>query len=398
MRIKVASSARSLARWLLIGAIGLIPLYYLRFRLLGIPTNGVELMIGLAFLLILASGRVRLPLLIPISLLLAGLVLGTAFADDRESALGIVKSWFVIPILFFWAGAAVLEQRDLGFATRILFYQTLLVSSYALLQWLGVIPLLAHQTSELTQYLTQERALAFYESPNYLAMYLVPLLILVWPAVQGWQKLLLILPFSAVILSGSQGGQLSLAIFGGLLLWLQAVPAQQHRALKLTFTALAALTVGLVVFALFYSGTENVRFLLWHEGIRLFLAHPFTGIGPGQFALHLGADLTQLPQFANQIQPYALHPHSLLLTTLASGGLLAAVGLIGVLKATLQRLWVQAKPVAPLVLSATLALGATLFHGLVDTTYFKNDLAVVFWLLILIIFQACRADTPTRAV
>ncbi|MEK7598133.1 MAG: hypothetical protein AAB487_00145, partial [Patescibacteria group bacterium] len=34
-----------------------------------------------------------------------------------------------------------------------------------------------------------------------------------------------------------------------------------------------------------------------------------------------------------------------------------------------------------------------LLHGLVDTTYFKNDLAVIFWLSFLILSQKKAAPT-----
>jgi len=37
---------------------------------------------------------------------------------------------------------------------------------------------------------------------------------------------------------------------------------------------------------------------------------------------------------------------------------------------------------SPLVLAASAGIVAVLVHGLFDSTYFKNDLAIIFWLLV----------------
>ena len=80
----------------------------------------------------------------------------------------------------------------------------------------------------------------------------------------------------------------------------------------------------------------------------------------------------------------ALHPHNIFLTTWLSGGILGLSGLLGVIywagKKVVRGLQDQKNALWYGVLGAALLI--ILVHGLVDTTYWKNDLAFMWWIIL----------------
>ncbi len=144
------------ARLASLAVILILPVYYYRFTVAGVPTNPVEVMVLVGFLLALASlrSRFRLQFIIPISLILMGIGVGSYISVEHEKAVGILKGWFVVPILFFWAVDNVLKVGDLPLVRRLLLFSLFSVSAYAIFQWAGLIGLLPHQDQAVSQYLT----------------------------------------------------------------------------------------------------------------------------------------------------------------------------------------------------------------------------------------------------
>ena len=59
----------------------LLPLYYLRFNLMGLPTNFIEILVALLMILTLVSyRRLTLPSFWPIVLIVVGVVLASLFS------------------------------------------------------------------------------------------------------------------------------------------------------------------------------------------------------------------------------------------------------------------------------------------------------------------------------
>src|SRR5690606_23613524 len=78
------------------------------------------------------------------------------------------------------------------------------------------------------------------------------------------------------------------------------------------------------------------------------------------------------------------YPHSLLLNFWSETGLLGVAGFLLVVFAFAAVAWlvIRAHPdewLPPAVIAAMIAL---LVHGLVDVPYFKNDLAMLFWIIV----------------
>ena len=98
----------------------------------------------------------------------------------------------------------------------------------------------------------------------------------------------------------------------------------------------------------------------------------------------LNSHLRNNSYYTASVQDYALHPHNIFLAFWLYGGLLSLVGFVWLIVAAAGQL-AGSKVDWGLRLGLLAALGAILLQGLFDTTYFKNDLALIFWLIIALI-------------
>jgi len=377
-------AGRVLATVIILG----LPIYYWRFTVMGLPTNLTELASLLLLILTIATliserRRPVFPLWLPTSLLIGALLLGTWGAPDRQVALGIVKGWFIIPAVFYWAVVQLFDRQHYRWLVGALVVGSLGVAAYALLQQAGLIGLLGYQQvgGNLQQYLDQHRALAFFESPNYLAMFLVPTAALTFWLGRGqyrWLGLAVAAGLTlVVVLTGSRSGLIALAL-GTLIIALIRI---ERLSIRFGVSLLTVLVIAGVLFLLPRSaGIDNERLYIWREAWSYYRLHPVWGIGPGAFQSYFQQYGSRDPAIYRAVLPYALHPHNLYLTLLLSGGPLALAS-FGWIVVELGR---RATRVirGDRYLRALLAGGLViLIQGLFDTTYFKNDLALIFWLL-----------------
>lgn len=369
----------------------LLPLYYFRFSILSVPTNGIEILIIILFLstaYLCARSKdmsISFPWAWPVVLILLGITLSSAISSDKHLAFGILKGWFIIPMLYYIAVATLFKSGGHSLLIRALYANLILVGLYALLQWLGVIHLVSYQssTSSIVAYVTQHRAIAFFESPNYLAMYLVPPALLAFGYYFSKNKpgryWLLLIPLSAIVLTYSRGAMV--ALLTGLVL---IVSAKKSFRLAVISSAVVLLISIILLLALPHvggSGGDQARTYIWNQAAQLIRDHPILGIGPGQFNGELNARLPANTYYQQSVREYALHAHNILLNFWLSGGVLALGGFVWLMVATIRRLLIA--PGELIIRYGLLAaLMAILIHGTVDTTYFKNDLALHFWLII----------------
>lgn len=399
-----------LARYLALAIAALLPLSYFRFDLAGLPTNFIEVLVVLLLILTLISRRrLIVPNIGPIGLIVFGTVLASFFALDQRAAFGIVKGWFVMPILYYACLTTIFPPGQRVVFIKPALIGLVLVSLYALGQYFGLFPLLAHQLPEARQYLDQGRAVGFFESPNFLAMYLVPLTLLT-----GGYTILtknyracwwLVLSLAAILLSESQAGLLALAV-GALWLWLgrptgAGTPSRTHfiavailsrlPTRVVSMAIIGALAVTLVI----WGWTDSSeRWYIWQNGWLMIKQHPILGIGPGQFQANFLLFDDRSGQFA-RILPYALHPHNLWLNFYLSTGLLGISGFVWLLVNVDRKFFGQTFR-SPLMLAASAGMAAILVHGLFDSTYFKNDLAIIFWLLVFLVWSEYKSNNENR--
>ena len=98
----------------------------------------------------------------PVVLILSGVIISTIFSSDPKIGLGILKSWFLAPIIFAFILGEVFKDGGLPEIFSALFASAAAVAAVSF-----VYLLFGRLTFD-------GRLAAFYLSPNQLAMYLAP--------------------------------------------------------------------------------------------------------------------------------------------------------------------------------------------------------------------------------
>ncbi|HLD31737.1 MAG TPA: O-antigen ligase family protein [Patescibacteria group bacterium] len=166
-------------------------------------------------------------------------------------------------------------------------------------------------------------------------------------------------------------------------------------------TLLVCLLAGLVFFfspvtekkqeMLLQDFSGQLRLEMWGETLEYLNHHPWRGTG--------------LANYSQEIAPYRInknieifhHPHNLFLTIWVNTGLMGVIGFVWLLIAALRAglatfiSWEKEKILPMCALSA---LTIILVTGLVDSPYIKNDLAIIFWLIISLLTSPTLWSTP----
>lgn len=394
---------------LLLLSVVLIPFYIFRFSFLGIPTNVFEVSVFLVGLIIFIDWLKKYFIgkvvkcnfgYIATYVLLVAVVISIYFSADKNTALGILKGWFLAPAVLYLLIINYYPKDRLKDFSVAIFISLLFVSFWAALQKLGVISTLFYQVGDpgFFDYLSRFRAFGPFESPNYLAMFIVPATFLslsIFDYIRGSSNKLVIaslyiLPLYALYASHSLGGLLA---FGFALITFLAFQTAKLHKLKILNSGwkLAGLILVLVVvaavFAYIFSSissetySRSMRVDIYRYAWDLVRNHPIFGIGLGQFQSEVESLSSGNLGFQLYGLSYALHPHNLYLGYWLSLGILGIVSFFALVINFFQRL---GKSRGDVTLSAGLfaAMVAILIHGLIDTTYFKNDLSAVFWLML----------------
>ncbi|MEA2113055.1 MAG: hypothetical protein U9P63_00105, partial [Patescibacteria group bacterium] len=155
----------------------LIPAYIFSFKIWLIPTNPLEILIGVLFIFWfflnfrelpkIAKGVFKNRFFLPIFLIFLGITLSTIFSADIKTSAGIWKGWFVVPLLFFIVVANETKNKKQS--------KNIVLSLFFSGVGVALISLFYFFSNNLTY---DGRLSGFYISPNYLAMYLSPVLIL----------------------------------------------------------------------------------------------------------------------------------------------------------------------------------------------------------------------------
>lgn len=442
----------------------LLPSYLIRFQILGVPTNILELLILLtAFVCFSQSANRQLikkyvreyvrGYVLSALLIMAGLLLSITVNENYRDGLGILKSWFILPILFaltiiVTAKHGPVQEKIL----KALYFSTFGVSLIALFYFFA---------DKLTY---DGRLAAFYLSPNYLAMFLAPGLVFsIWYLVSSAKNFkfksadrrinlkLFFLIFSFFTITVSFYLTYSyaawMAVIGSFILISLITQINSHSSchpasaaadgsrinsdgdkeldspskgietrwslysrsgygndtiiestfIKKNLSKVIIITSVLISVIIFLQWNNPKfqdlitfdersslasRMMIWKSAAKIALDNPLFGIGPGNFQNKYLEYQKYFPFYLEWAVP---QPHNLYLAFWLQSGLL---GLFGFLR--LITLWI--KPVLSILrqkkndfFSLETALLGIMFyillHGLLDTTYWKNDLAVIFWLV-----------------
>jgi O-antigen ligase len=361
----------------------------------------------------------------PQLLFLAAGVWGLAIAIERAPALIEFRRLIGEPLLFYALLKFQLDQsakrQDAAnneFLTWLLTAFVLsgaVVGLFGLLQYLGLdlVPFLGQKVCFCQNIVVDagaRRVASVYGHPNNLGLYLGR----VWPiatalgiaelrsknvgsrtiparmATRAWFWILgALLSLGGVVVSFSRGGWLAVLAALAVL----ALPFLRERFGRRLAPALAGFGIVLAALAALAltirgdvtSGSTPVRLLLWSEALGYIRQHPL-GIGLDQFGYYhdpkSGLSLID-PSLIGTSDQFAAHPHNLLLDIWLRLGPLGLAAFGWLLARFFRNRHARADD--PVVLGALAAMTAALVHGLVDNFYFVPDLALVFWLLLILV-------------
>lgn len=390
-----------------------------------------------------AAEIVRHELFWPVALFIAAAVIGTAVAQEKtlmidgntvfygqKVALGILKGWIINPLimvaLFF---AAVKKSKQILTLLNYYTVSAFLLSFYALFQ-------------VVTQsYTTPDaRASGPFESANYLALYIAPAVLYLlirtkesvfsvvhlekysfWKIPFRRRKAPLEHPenfffigaflvmFMVLLFTKSYAAMLAVTLAAAFYFGLEYLEYHRRKELKRVpwkmFAAAAFLIVAVIftvflidpakwqtVFQFQLRNSSSVRVEVYTIAVTLLKENLLTGIGLGQFPLHYQLESTRILGHA----PYEwnmLHPHNLYLALWLNMGLLGVAAFFWLLFIILRKCWKHFKTFAfhkfaeepKLRVVGFSLLLIILFHGFLDTPFFKNDLALLFWLIVCVI-------------
>lgn len=388
-----------------VGIAVILPLYVARARVGWLPTTFLEL----AFLACLGSWIAatmvhrewRLgsdPLRGPIVALIAAGTVTLVWSPDLPAAAGLWKAYLVEPILLYWFARQTLgTDRQRQAVVIALGVSAVLVSLLVLAQWVTGVGIAEPGWVRFDR----RRVTGFFTSPNAVGLYLGPIVALLagWAAAAGRtvrERLataaVIVVGLAAIAATRSAGTWLGLAVAA------VAFSRQRPRARRIllmggvVLAILLALPVsrGWLAAQRHDPGWVN-RVTLWRGTIHYLTASPqvfLQGAGIAGFSrVH--------EQFRDPRQSEPLiYPHNLVLNFWVEYGLLGLVA-VGWLVWRVVRLS-RGLPWANdgIRNGAMLALTTMLGHGIVDVPYFKNDLAMLTWLLLALALP--KRERPPR--
>ena len=378
----------------------LMPFYIFRLEYSILKTNIFEIAVFFAFVALLihlfrAKLKVKNLGIFPL-IFLAISFLAVFFAADKIQALGIFKGWFLVPVVYAFTILNLFDRQSVPKLSFPIFASVLAVSIWGLLQHFAHLQAVFYQVNapEIVRYfaVSPVRIIGPFDSSNFLAMFLVPGLFLSLPAILFFKKriavfgmaLLAVLPLAAIYFTASRAGIIALvASIGAMVVYLMVQKSSRPK------TIVVASLVAIVVLLIGYFSivdkaridSNNSRLEIYRYSIEMIKESPLAGIGLGEFHSKIDQLSQNNQPFRLYVLDYALHPHNLFLALWLNLGFFGLVIFILIMA---QFFWLNRhfKSNETVKLASILAMSAILIHGLFDTTYFKNDLSAMFWLII----------------
>jgi len=343
--------------------------------------------------------------LISLFTLIMAVITSTIYAINLRVALGAAKSWFFLPILLFFALLPLLKDRE--FRQKLLYS---FVISGAVIIFMNVLYFFENT------FTYDGRLSGIFLSPNHLAMALIPGILAsimlikeqglfssesfkLLPNVHYKYHLslagLLLLELYFLYKTYSYGAWLALVaafllIAVGVKNLANKWPYYLIALAYLVFAGVSQLgnpKLQHLVNGDYYSSLHS-RLMIWDSALLISRDHWLAGIGADNFQQ---AYLDYQKRFT---EPYlewsAPQPHNVFLAFQTQLGTLGLLAFISLLILTFKSSYGVKKD--PLTLWALAYLAYFVFHGLVDTPYMKNDLAILFWLAL----AACWTGKSTR--
>ncbi len=426
--------------WALLLLIATLPSYLIRFHVFGLPTTLLEAMILISFtvwlikystlnlrtLLKSRKNKINYPFSWEIILVLIISWIAAGIAGFNLSALGIWKAYFFEPLLVFILIFNIFRnKKDLLKILWALLFSAAIVSLFAIFQKITGLFI----ANPFWANVANRRAVSFFGYPNAVGLYLAPLTMLFigWLFSFSWKniydgaisKILIILTitFSLLGIYSARSEGALIGVVAGLIVF--GLLSGKKQAI-ITLLLLGAVIGGIFGFAPnsnfiirkleFQDLSGQIRIQEWKETVAM-LKHGKLISGAGldnyqksvkpyhqagiffnrdnmkDFNSRLYGSASLRAKYWQPVEIY-MYPHNIILnfwTELGLFGLLLFMWLIGkylIISLQLsQALGREKNAEKYLILGLLTAMIAIIIHGLVDVPYFKNDLAVMFWIL-----------------
>jgi putative inorganic carbon (HCO3(-)) transporter len=231
------------------------------------------------------------------------------------------------------------------------------------------------------------RATGPYPFPNALALFVTPLGVFAmgeWlKRPRAWFALLTsMVCVLGIALAKSDGGAIAFAAAISLMLgmrrWGRRVVASGIGVAVIGLICEPAIRLKVWHVLTFQEWSGKVRLFMWRETWAMLKDHWFFGAGLGGYPTVF--DAYHKARFIEIFQ----YPHTILFNFWTETGLLGALTFLGVIVTWIKRsmnVTTHSKKRIGIIVIALAPLVAIFIHGLVDVPYFKNDLALVFWIL-----------------
>jgi len=391
--------------YLICAILFLLPTYLVKFSIFNIPVTLLEILIYIAAILTLISNlKFKNPkpyskinnLIIPVLLFIIAGIIGVIVSPDKTISLGQFKAFVFDPILFFWIlWINITDQKQIKPLLYSLILSGIYVAGYSLWQY---------SVGQITE---DGRVVGIFGySPNYLTFYMVPVMILailvfyfnktknLW--LNFLKFLLVILFFTSIYLAGSRAAMGALVISAGAFFifkywgWI--------KARKITVVFLSCYLVILLLAGYQFikpnftssnpgariTNSNNIRWEIYKVTITEIIPSSWLwGVGLGNFQDYFSQLTEHRVNFPEWISPKALTAHNIFLQTWMNGGLIGLVSFVWILVIAFSNINLSNK----YSFSLLIILIAILIQGLVDTPYWKNDLAIMFWFFIFLILM-----------
>ncbi len=343
--------------------------------------------------------------------------LGVWVAPQKIAALGLLRAYFIEPVLFFYL--LFWEIRHQPALVKIIYGALLGMMGWLSLDGIGQY-LVTHQFHLNFADTTENRITAVFNTPNAIGLLLAPLITLFIPmgiwlwrnhhrrlvAAIGVISLMAVLCLWWSISRASWIGLIAgIVVIGVSLAGKKAIPLLVLLTLVVGTTAYLTQTRVRDFFSpsanahdLFGDNSANVRVLVYGATFRMLQDRPLLGAGLGAFQARIIqyniGPLTDIPIF----------PHNIFLNFWTETGLL---GLLVFCLLLGRLLWLCYRQLpsrqAPYTLSNAIFLGSLAFlttlivHGLFDVPYFKNDLSLLFWMIAALIAGTTLHNGSTKS-
>jgi O-antigen ligase len=358
---------------------------------------------------------------LPIVLFLAASLISAfiVIGDDAQHAMGILKSWIIIPLIYFYIlYRTIKDSEDASFALYAYLASAMILGLWGLYQ------------AASGNYITiDSRVSGPFESANYLAMYITPAFI--FASVRFLQTFLHLKLANANKRFVAFEKRVFLGLFAAFL-FAVLVLSQSYGALLGAFFAIFVYVIyvrvktteflvkkflnRIIVFIILFvtlggalSASLNIekfqnlikfdehtsvatRIEIWEVGLNFIKENPVLGIGLGQYEPNYIYKAESILGH-EPLEPVRLHSHNLYLETWLNTGLLGLVSFIWIVVFAFSKYRkIKSGEKKELGIAVIIMLSYILIHGLIDVTYWKNDLSLIFWLIMGVNFSLSKDE------